>query len=292
MSYQKSEKCYYMGLKSAVEWKVPDNETCADLKGRYDKVLSINLRQKAYQRARDNNIKRWLELLGTVRNESPYDYIDKMVQAYVSEEIKITDIFIQSSTNPSRPGSAPHRCYLLGKRNIIKIKSYEKIENDVGESKAIGSLLLADFCLIFEIYDVDNKYIEKFVTAVTSNTAYYLTKVMDYWEVNIKEPETKTSNQQAVKTVINSDYDSEMYSDTDDETEELEATGSIYKGDECSTDYNNDSDVQIGEELSNSFEDNNYDCTNDSDVQIGKNPSESSEYGSYSDLTDNLKELM
>lgn len=269
MSYQKSEKCYYMGLKSALEWTVPDNGTCPESKDRYEKALSINLRPKAFQRARDNNIKRRLDLIDKLKNEPPMDYIDKMVQAYVNDEIKITEILIQSCTNPPRPGAAPPRCYLLGKKNIIKVRSYEKIENGFGKSKAIGSLLLADFCLIFELYDVDNKYIENFVTDVTSNTVYYLTKVTDYWKYNIKEPESKTSNQQAVTTVINSDYYSEMYSDTDDETEELDATGITHEDDERSMEYNNDSDIQIEEDLT-----------------------DASEYYDYSDLTGNLNDLM
>lgn len=218
MSYQKSKKCYYMGLKPVTEWNAHDNETCADSKDRYDKVLSTNLRPKSYQRARDNNIKRQLELKDKLKYEPPIDYIDKMVQAYIKNEIKASEILVQSCTAPSKPGAAPQRCYLLGKRNIIKVKSYEKIENDVGESKAIGSLLLTDFCLIFEIYDVDNKYIENFVTDVTSNTVYYLTKVTDYWKYNIKRPDAKTSNQLTVTTGINPNNDTEIDVDNYDYT--------------------------------------------------------------------------
>lgn len=237
MSYQKSKKCYYMGLKPVAEWNVHDNETCADSKDRYDKTLSINLRPRAYQRARDNNIKRWLDLIDKLRDESPMDYIDKMVQAYGNDEIKITDIFVQSSTNPSRPGAAPQRCYLLGKRNIIKVKSYEKIENDIGKAYALGSLLVSDFSLIFEIYVVDNKYIENFVTDVISNTDDFRIKVMEHWEYNIKRHEAKTSNQLAITTGINPNNDSKIDIDIDDETEELDATGGEYEDDEHSMEY-------------------------------------------------------
>lgn len=228
MSYQKSEKCYYMGLKSALEWTVPDNGTCPESKDRYEKALSVNLRQRAYQRARDNNIKRWLELKDKLQYEPPIDYIEKIVQAYVNDEIKITDIFIQSSTSPLRPEAAPQRCYLIGKKNVIKAKVYEKYVDDWGKNKVLGSLLVADFSLIFGIYDVDNKYTENFVTDVISNTVYFLNNVMEYWEFNIKHPESEKSNQLTVITDINPDNDFEI----DDETEEPDATGGEYEDDE------------------------------------------------------------
>lgn len=263
MSYQKSEKCYYMGLKSAVEWTIPDNETCPESKDRYEKVLSVNLRPMAYQRARDNNIKRWLELKDKLQYESPTGYIDKIVLAYLNDEIKITDIFIQSSTSPIRPGAAPERCYILGKRNIIKVKTYQKIENNIGKGNALEALLVCDFGLIFEVYAVDNKCIENFVTNVAHNIISHLIEVSEYWEFNIKRPDAKTSNQQAMKTGIYSDNDSEMYADIDDETEKLDG-----------------------------LEVENYDYTNDNDVQIEEDHTDVYEHCDYSDLTGNLNDLM
>ncbi len=282
MPYQPSEKCNYMGLKLLEEWGAPDNKTCADSNDRYNKLLTVNLRPKLYQRARDNNIKRRLELVDKLQYEPPIDYIDKMVQAYVNDEIKITDIFVQSSTSPLRPESAPQRCYLIGKKNVIKAKAYEKYEDDWGKNKVLGSLLVADFSLIFGVYDVDNKYTEKFVTDVISNTVYFLNKVMEYWEFNIKRLEAETSNQQGVTTGINPNNDSEI----DDETQEPDATGGEYEDDENSMEYNNNLGIILGDEPLDGFD------TYDSDMQIGENFPEDSEYDSYSDLTGNLNDLM
>lgn len=184
MMYKNSEKSYYMSLKPVIEWNVP-NIAYSKADDRYNKLLSINLRQKSYQRAKDNNIKRWLELLDIIQNESPFDYIRRKVFAYENGEFEIKEIFIQSSTIPAHPNAAPQKCYLIGVKNIVKAKLFEKLVNELGRAKAIGALMILDFNLIFELMMLDNKAIEQVVVDIDYNTNYFLNRVMDYWSTNI-----------------------------------------------------------------------------------------------------------
>lgn len=185
MPYQKSEKCYYMGLKSVAEWKAPDNETCVDSKDRYNKLLAGNLRPKPYQRAKDNNIKRWLDLLDIIQNESPFDYIRRKAQAYENGEFGIADMFVQSTSTPAHSKAKPQKCYLLGKKNIIKHKFFEQLVNELGRTRAIGTLMILDFNLIFELMSVDNNAIEEVVYDIEYNMNHFLGCITDYWNANI-----------------------------------------------------------------------------------------------------------
>lgn len=290
MTYQPSENCYYMGLKSVTEWKIPDNETSAEAKDRYNKLLTVNLRPNSYQRARDNNIKRRFDLMDKLKDESPMDYINSNVQAYVDGEIIIPEILVQSCTNPPRPGLAPPRCYLIGKRNIIKVRSYEKIENDIGNANALRALLILDLNLSFGFNIIENCVIADTVIEFFNRSDYFIEGIMNYWEYNIKRHKAKASNHPVVNTGVNPDNNSDMDADTDEETEELEFADGEYEYDETSTEYTNDSDIIIGDTPID--DDENYDYTNDSDVQIEETFPDASEDYDYSDLKGNLDKFL
>lgn len=184
MTYQKSEKCYYIGLKPIVEWNVP-SLTYSKADDRYNKLLKRNLRQKSYQRAKDNNIKRWLDLLDMIQNESPLDYIRRKAFEYENGEFEIKEIFVQSSTTPAHPKAAPQKCYLIGIKNIVKAKSYENLVNELGRTRAIGALMILDFNLIFELMFLGNKAIEQVVIDIDYNVDHFVNRIMDYWSKKI-----------------------------------------------------------------------------------------------------------